>query len=139
MATSDKAKREANIARAAFRPAALSAVALVSAVNDLWVALGYPEEEKPVATAWAGSLERLHTWLTAHDAEIQRIRSKLFITPLHEDVRSAIENAARLKVGTPLEMARHFSLPLDVVFYVADGCPKINTMQRPWLRTHRSY
>ncbi len=139
MATTDAKKREANITAAALRPATVPVDVMLKSIALIWARFGWPESEKDAARSWAGTIERLYNHCAEYNNAVDEKKRKVAdsITPLPYEIKEAIQTAARLHSGTPLQLARHFKLPLDVVLYVADGEPKIDTMQRPWLRSNR--
>lgn len=137
MATSDKSKREANMAAAAYRQPSLSAVQLLSGVSALWARLGIPDVEKEAAMRWAGSIERLYEYLNGHANEVARIRAALHVTPMNPEIVADIVAHASGKVrdgSTPLTLAREYGIPLEVVLYYCDEQAHAPVVQRPWSR-----
>ncbi len=148
MATTDKSKRERNIMDAAHRVVALKARLTTTEyqerITSLWTGLGWPSDERPAALTWAGSFERLYEWVSAHVAEIDRIRTALQITPFPREQADAIGYLASGKFDgplgrmTPLQVARHYGIPLKVVFFYADeeSHSAQYVSNRPWLRRY---
>ena len=113
---------------------------IIRAVANLWQQNGWPERERSIAVAYFGSIDRLYDYLVDWRRRIQDIRDALEIRPLSEEIKAEIRAAKTAAIegdkdpSTPLDLSRRFNLPLEVVLYVADGEPKQDFGQRPWLR-----
>lgn len=90
-----------------------------------------------MAQRWAGSIDGLWRWFRDTTQFNFEDRVRLRAEPLSDALKDEIRKARALGVENGLDVARRLNLPLDVVRYVADGEPKIDTMRRPWLP--RSY
>ncbi len=145
MATSDKSKREQNMAAASVRrPAGVPTDIMLLAIAKLWADFKWPEAERPLAMRWAGGIERLYKYMTEREEAIAAETSgAILCNVITDEIRTAVKESkacqeAGSPAASPLEIARSFKIPLEVVFHVADGEPEhIVTKPRPWARRSR--
>jgi hypothetical protein len=140
MATKNETKKRDNIIKALNRPkAALSSLEMIRRTADIWAELGWPQDERPMALRWAGSLEKLHKFLEDRVSDNLRLKQELRVVPMDQSVKDRILDArAAFEAGEPaptaLDLSRELSLPVSVVYHVADGEPQTDSGIRPWVR-----